>query len=93
MADTRALLSGLEDYLASMNRHIEAVRSEYAHLENMWRRFAQVYEGEAADQFKEGWARTAHRFRDYLDHTEKIRMVLEGRIHALREANRRESLL
>jgi uncharacterized protein YukE len=93
VVDTRALLTGLEDYLASLNRHIEDLRAEYAHLEMMWRRFASVYDGEAADQFKEGWARTAQRFRDYIDQTDGIKVVLEGRIEALREVNRRDSVL
>lgn len=93
MADTRALLSGLEEYLASLNRHIDDLQSEYSHLEMVWRRFAGLYEGEAADQFKEGWARTSQRFRDYIEQTSGIKAALEGRIEALRQANRREGVL
>lgn len=91
--DTKLLLSGLEAYLESVNRHIESLKEEYQHLDNTWRRFSACYEGEAADQFREGWLRTADRFREYMEGADRIRIILDERVDALREANRTEGVL
>ena len=91
MADSRLLLNGLIDYRATLERHVRQVRDEFAELEIRWRAFSAVYEGDAAEQFKEGWARTTARFGEYVERTAAIARVLDDRIDDLRAANRQES--
>lgn len=89
--DTRVLLAGLEEYSRTLEAHSSRLRVEFDHLDGRWRAFSSVYAGEAADQFRAGWARTAQNFQEYLHQTERIQGVLRERIEALREANRAES--
>lgn len=91
MADTRLLLNGLVEYRASLERHTQQLRDEFAELEIRWGAFSTVYEGDAAQQFKEGWARTTARFDEYLERSAAIARVLDERIEALRAANLEES--
>lgn len=91
MADTRLLLQGLEEYHASLNRHIIELRTEYQQLEARWYAFSAEYEGESADQFRAGWERTAERFREYIERTSNIAAVLSERIEHLRAVNQAES--
>ena len=90
MADSRILLAGLEEYRRTLDTHLSKLKSEYQNLDNTWRRFSSVYEGDAADQFRAGWQRTTQRFQEYIDHTHKISIMLDERISALRDANRTE---
>ena len=90
MADTRRLLSGLVEYRHQLTSHLARLRNEYASLDNGWRAFSSTYEGDAADQFREGWMRTARRFNEYIDNTQRIMQILDERIQALEEANRRD---
>lgn len=91
--DTSALLVGLEDYHDSLNKHLAELRAEYEQLENSWHRFNHVYGGDAAEQFRANWARTAENFQTYIERTTKIRKMLEDRIEELRSANRVEEIL
>lgn len=93
MADTRQLLSGLIEYRAALERHLQSLRQEYDGLDIRWRSFGAVYEGDAADQFKYGWDRTTHRFLYYLERTQAISRVLDERIEALRAVNQEEGSL
>jgi len=81
----------LEEYLASLRRHLIEMRTEFDRLENRWYAFSGVYEGDAADQFRAHWLRTVDRFREYQDRNAAIAVVLEERIEALRRANQTES--
>jgi len=47
-----------------------------------------VYEGTAADEFRAGWMRTAQRFQEYIDQTQKIKTFLEKGIEDLSEVDR-----
>lgn len=89
--DTRVLLAGLEEYSRTLEGHSSRLRVEFDHLDGRWQAFSGVYEGEAADQFRAGWARTAQNFQEYLQQTERIQAVLRERIEALRDADRAES--
>lgn len=93
MADTRILLSLLEEYSRSLRRHLVEVRSEFDQVTGRWHAFAEVYDGDAADQFKFGWSRTSDRFREYVERSEAIAATLDVRIDELREANRTDSSL
>jgi uncharacterized protein YukE len=89
--DTRVLLTGLEEYSRVLEGHSSRLRVEFDHLDSRWQVFSSVYEGEAAEQFRAGWARTAQNFQEYLQQTERIQGVLKERIEALRDADRAES--
>ncbi len=93
MADTRLLLSLLEEYRRSLRHHLVEVRTEFDQVSRRWQIFAEVYDGDAADQFKEGWNRTSARFHEYTERSEAIAAVLDQRIEELREANRTDSSL
>jgi len=90
VADTRILLAGLEEYHRVLGRHVSQLSSEFQTLSSIWHRFAAVYEGDAADQFKSGWMRTTAMFQEYLEQTHQISGMLDERIDALRQANRTE---
>jgi uncharacterized protein YukE len=89
--DTRLLLAGLEEYSRVLDWHTSRLRMEFDHLDTRWLNFSIVYEGEAADQFRAGWARTAQNFGEYIQQTERIQGLLRERIEALRDADRAES--
>ena len=93
MADTRLLLNGLVEYRASLARHLQELRDEFQALELRWGAFSTVYDGDAAQEFKEHWARTTSNFAEYLERTTHISRILDERIDALREANRPDGVL
>lgn len=88
MADTRRLLTGLREYHATLTRHHAALRHEYLVLERRYHALQHVYEGDAAEQFKSGWARTHATFQEYMDRGQVIQALLSERIDALEAANR-----
>jgi len=90
MADTRALLNGLLEYHKRLTLHVTQLQQEYQQLEVRWRMFRDVYEGDAADQFKRGWEQTAARFQVYIDEAQHIMKILEERIGFLSKANQQE---
>ena len=89
--DTRILLQGLDDYSRVLEHHSSQLKIEFNQLDSKWRQFSTSYEGEAADQFRAGWIRTTQNFRDYIEQSERIRLLLRERIEALRDADRVES--
>ena len=90
MADSRVLLAGLEEYRGVLERHLSQLTSEYQLLENNWRQFNAVSEGDYADQFRGGWMRTSQRFQEYIEQTQQIKIVLNERIEYLRRLNQTE---
>lgn len=90
MVDSRALLTGLEEYRRVLERHLSQLNSEYQQLYSNWQQFNAVSEGDYADQFRAGWSRTSQRFQDYIDQTRKISAVLDERIEYLRRVNQSE---
>jgi uncharacterized protein YukE len=90
MADTRVLLNGLVDYHNRLYLHVTQLQQEYQQLEVRWRTFRDVYEGDAAEQFKRGWEHTAAGFQVYIDETQQIMKILEERIGFLGKANQQE---
>jgi uncharacterized protein (DUF885 family) len=93
VADTRILLTGLEEYHRILGSHLSKLTTEFQHLDTTWRQFSNVYEGDSADQFREGWVRTTQRFQEYIEQTQKISALLDERIENLRAANRTEGSL
>ena len=90
MTDSRILLAGLEEYHRVLGKHLSNLAGEFQQLDNSWRQFSAVYEGDAADQFREGWIRTAQRFQEYIEQTQKISVLLDERIEQLRAVNKTE---
>jgi hypothetical protein len=88
--DTRRLLAGLQEYRKSLEKHIAQLTSEYNQLENRWRAFNAVSEGDYATQFRSGWLQTDARFKGYINQSQKIKALLNERIVALEELNRQE---
>jgi len=88
MADMRRLLVGLQDYHSSLQRHVMQVRQEFQQLENRWHALGSVYEGTAAEEFRQHWLRTTAGFNEYVNQTQQISGILRERIDALEEADR-----
>ena len=91
MADSRILLAGLEEYHRVLGKHLSQLTAEFQQLDNNWRQFSACYEGNAADQFREGWIRTSRRFQEYIEQTQKISSMLDERIEHLRAVDQTES--
>lgn len=90
MADTRVLLDGLVKYHKHLHLHLLQLQQEYQQLEVRWKAFRDVYDGDAANQFKPGWERTVRGFQVYIDQTQQIIKILEDRIDFLGKANQQE---
>jgi uncharacterized protein YukE len=90
MANPQILLAGLRDYQKELERHREVLQLAYNEVSNIGQPFIEVYEGEAAEQFKAGWARTQQKFETYLEETQKINRLLLERMEALGEVVRPE---
>lgn len=91
-ADSALLLRGLEDYRSSLDTHMRTLTHEYEQLDRRWQAFSSVYEGDAARQFRSHWLLTRQRFEDYINATQKIGLLLDDRIEALRRVNREGDL-
>ncbi len=92
MADTRVLLKGLEKYQEQLSKHVARLQQDYQELETRWTAFRNVYEGNAADEFKGKWEQTRRGFQEYVEQTQQIMQVLKDRIDALRKADQQENL-
>lgn len=90
--DTRALLSGLNEYRDSLEKHVSQLTAEHQQLEHRWRAFNAVSEGDYADQFRAGWMRTNEQFKSYIDQSVKIKALLNNRITSLEALNKGEGL-
>lgn len=89
--NSRLLLAGLLNYRDSLGKHIDQLTSEYQQLEERWRAFNSVSEGDYADQFRAGWMQTEARFKTYINQSQKIKALLNERVSALEDLNRQES--
>lgn len=88
MLDARALIAGLSEYAAALERQVEATRSRFNEVERVWRLLSECYAGTAADEFRPGWEATEARFREYVERTTLLRRVLQDRLDDLRAADR-----
>lgn len=85
--DTKLLLSGLIQYRESLERHLNRLGSKYIQLENRWRIFNAVSEGDYVDQFRAGWEKTEVNFHSYMDQAQKVKIFLNERIDDLIQIN------
>lgn len=91
MADPQRLLTGLEDYHRELTSHLRTVQDEFNAVRNVGEQFITEYEGDAAEQFKAGWARTKQKFDTYTTDTDRISAMLDERIESLRGVAREEN--
>jgi hypothetical protein len=92
MPNSDVLLQELEQYRNAILDHRKDLENQYTVLSHRYRTFSDVYEGEAAEEFKRGWEKTGLRFTEYIVSTGKIIQLLDARIDSLRGFNRSESL-
>ncbi len=85
--DSKLLLAGLIEYRKSLESHLNKLGSQYIQLENRWRTFNAVSEGNYAEQFRAGWTQTDARFQTYLAQSDKIKSFLNERIEFLARVN------
>lgn len=88
MSDTTALLEGLENYHASMERHMRLMRERLAEVEHTYLGLAECYAGRGADEFRPIWEDTSRRFEDYIEKSTVLQHILAQRIEKLRELAR-----
>jgi len=93
MTNVTVLLSGLKQYHDSLDRHLADLKSKHQELENSWHRFSEVYEGDAAEQFRANWLRTEGNFNEYIEQTQKISKMLDERIKDLEILDKPEGIL
>jgi len=77
------LREGLNDYNNSLNNHLNQLRNDFNSLMNFFMQFAKEYEGQAADDFKNQWERTARWFEEYMNDSSNLSQTLEERIQYL----------
>lgn len=80
MSDTRVLLQGLVEYSRSLEKLTFGMVHEFSQLEVRWLALNEVYDGDAAEQFRAGWLRTVERFRAYQDGLDALGRALTERI-------------
>jgi hypothetical protein len=85
--DTRVLLTRLIAYRKSLESHLNQIGNDYIQLENRWRIFNAVAEGNYADQFRAGWGKTDAQFKSYNSQSLKIKSFLDERIEYLARLN------
>lgn len=83
--DQRALLRGLQDYKASLDKHFASLKQEHQQLEGRWRAFNAVAQGDSMKQFRSVWQRSQANLKDYQNQSDKIKPLLEERIQALED--------
>lgn len=80
------LKSGLQDYNQSLDSHINRLREDFESLMDGYYSLKQEYEGQAAEEFKYSWERTASWFEEYIDNAINLSQMLEDRIESLSKA-------
>ena len=87
MADTRALLNGLESYHEALQRHQSGLQLSFGELSLHWQVCSAAWEGDGAEQFSMHWRTTMERFDFYLERGRAIAALLSESIDALRLLN------
>lgn len=77
------LREGLKDYENSLRNHLHHLKSDYESLTHFYIQFANEYDGQAADEFKNHWERTSRWFEDYMSASNTLLQTLEERIKYL----------
>ena len=67
-----SLKNALLSYQTALNQHLLVLKEEFEMLETAWRSLNDVYEGSAAEEFKEAWRKTMVDFEDSIGKIETI---------------------
>lgn len=86
--DVTELVRRLTRYLEVLERHNLAIQRAYENAMESLAHLRQVYGGAAADDFMSHWERTSEALERYLQGSQGIKVILEERLSALREADR-----
>ncbi len=83
--DVDQLRRGLEDYRSTLERQRKDLQSKYQELQRNFNALFNVYGGNAAEEFRQRWARTANWFEEYLNKSAALDQFLTERIEQLRK--------
>ncbi len=83
MPDVTRLVRGLEDYIATLERHLVQLRDHGAQLDAAWIRLREVYHGQGADMFAQAFERTRQMIGIYSTTAEAVVPVMRDRVEAL----------
>ncbi|NES70409.1 MAG: hypothetical protein F6K24_36945 [Okeania sp. SIO2D1] len=72
-----SLKNALLSYQTALNQHLLVLKEEFEMLETAWRSLNDVYEGSAAEEFKEAWRKTMVDFEDSIGKIETILSFLQ----------------
>lgn len=84
MSNVTTLTALLHDYANALETHVGTVREEFAHLERAWAALSDVYEGAAADRFRDVFESTARRMHHYETGAAVLLGVLREHVETLR---------
>lgn len=88
MTDATRLTLLLDEYASALDGHLHQVREEFDHLTRAWRALSDVYEGNAADQFRAVFEATAARMAAYEQDASGLLGVLKTGVAAVRDFDR-----
>lgn len=83
MTDVTALTGLLGDYADALDTHLATVREAFADLERAWSGLSEVYEGAAAEQFRNVFEGTAARMHQHEHDAGVLLGVLRRRVGTL----------
>lgn len=83
MTDATRLAVLLDEYGTSLDGHLGVLAEEFSQLERAWAGLSDVYEGTAAEQFREVFLSAAARMRDYERDATVLSALLRRRITSL----------
>ena len=85
MADQSNLLLDLQEYRAALAKHLNQFQGSLPELNKRWYALNSVYEGDAAEEFKSNWKRTAEWLQNHVHEVENMLVVLDEHIQALQQ--------
>lgn len=85
MTDSTRLAHLLDRYATALALHLGTVREEFQGLERAWAALSDVYEGDAAEQFRDVFGHSAARMHRYETDADRMLTLLRARLETLRE--------
>ena len=92
MADVTRLVRALRAYEVDLERHESTVAACRDQLERSLARLGEVYEGLAARELQQHWARTTQHLETYEEGVRGIRGILVERLATLEAVDRPDGL-
>lgn len=88
--DVGRLAQALEEYSNTLTANRQMVGEAFAELDGRYAALREVYDGTAAREFMEGWARVNEAFDAYLEGLPALLDLLEERTELLRRMDTAE---